>query len=91
MEHHAQRAELAGDVIVLPASFAQQRLWFLDRLEPDRATYNVPLATRLRGPLDVAALASALSALVERHEALRARISRSPTARSCKSSGLPRP
>jgi amino acid adenylation domain-containing protein len=59
------------EVFVLPASYAQQRLWFLDRLEPNSAAYNVPLASRLRGPLDVAALEQALNVLVERHEALR--------------------
>ena len=54
-----------------PVSFSQQRLWFLDRLEPERAVYNVPLAMRLRGALDVGALSSALNLLIERHEALR--------------------
>ncbi len=56
----------------LPLSFAQERLWFLDRLEPGRATYNVPaLGFRMRGNLDVAALGAALDAIVRRHEALR--------------------
>lgn len=55
---------------VFPASYAQQRLWFLDRFEGG-AVYNVPVANRLRGPIDVAALEHALEALVERHEALR--------------------
>jgi hypothetical protein len=59
------------DAFVLPAAFAQQRLWFLDRLEPNSAAYNVPLITRLRGRIDVSALERALSALVERHESLR--------------------
>jgi len=54
-----------------PLSFAQQRLWFIDQLEPGGFTYNVPLAARLKGPLDVAALERSLSALVQRHEALR--------------------
>src|SRR5438477_172527 len=58
---------------VLPASFAEQRLWFLDRLEPDSTAYNVPLAVRLRGDLDVAAMEHALAALVARHESLRTR------------------
>lgn len=54
-----------------PLSFAQQRLWFLDQLEPDRATYNIPFAVRLQGPLDVNAFRHAVNALVERHEVLR--------------------
>jgi amino acid adenylation domain-containing protein len=55
----------------LPLSFAQQRLWFLDRLEPDNAAYNMPHAIRLEGALDRAALDRALQALLARHEALR--------------------
>jgi amino acid adenylation domain-containing protein len=54
-----------------PLSFAQQRLWLTDRLEPGSAAYNMPFALRLRGPLDTAALRAALDALVERHETLR--------------------
>ncbi|MFJ2703839.1 condensation domain-containing protein, partial [Streptomyces sp. NPDC087428] len=55
----------------LPLSFAQQRLWFLDRLTPESPDYLVPTALRIRGPLDVAALETALSGLVARHEVLR--------------------
>ncbi len=55
----------------LPLSFAQERLWFLDRLQPGGAVYNVPLALRLTGALDRGALAAALAALVDRHEAVR--------------------
>ncbi len=55
----------------IPLSFAQQRLWFLQRLDPGSSTYNLPLALRLLGPLDVAALRQALRRLVDRHEALR--------------------
>ncbi|MBZ4423385.1 condensation domain-containing protein, partial [Myxococcus sp. RHSTA-1-4] len=55
----------------LPLSFAQQRLWVIDQLEPGGAAYNIPTALRLRGPLDVAAMERAFTALVERHESLR--------------------
>ncbi|HEX7239407.1 MAG TPA: amino acid adenylation domain-containing protein, partial [Longimicrobiaceae bacterium] len=54
-----------------PLSFAQQRLWLVDRLEPGSAAYNMPHALRLRGALDVDALRASLGALVERHETLR--------------------
>ncbi|WP_328718071.1 amino acid adenylation domain-containing protein [Streptomyces sp. NBC_00247] len=57
----------------LPLSFAQQRLWFLDQLEPGRAEYLLPFAFRVRGAVDVHALNTAFTALVERHEILRTR------------------
>ncbi|WP_020672467.1 non-ribosomal peptide synthetase [Amycolatopsis nigrescens] len=56
-----------------PLSFAQQRLWFLDRLEPGGLQYLVPWAWRLSGPLDLGLLADALRRVVDRHEILRTR------------------
>ncbi|MEW5354805.1 amino acid adenylation domain-containing protein [Streptomyces sp. 16-176A] len=63
----------AGTDGPLPLSFAQQRLWFLDRLAPGATDYLVPIALRLRGPLDRPALTTALDALAERHAVLRTR------------------
>jgi hypothetical protein len=56
-----------------PLSFAQQRLWFLDQLEPGSSVYNCPIAIRLRGELHMKALSSAISEIVRRHEVLRTR------------------
>jgi hypothetical protein len=55
----------------LARSFAQQRLWFLDQLEPDLSAFNLPWAVGLTGGLEVGALEQALSAIVNRHEVLR--------------------
>ncbi|HEY0603236.1 MAG TPA: amino acid adenylation domain-containing protein [Herpetosiphonaceae bacterium] len=55
----------------VPLSYAQQRLWFLDQLVPGNPFYNLHIATRLRGRLDVAALEKSVRAIVERHEILR--------------------
>ena len=55
----------------LQLSYAQQRLWFLHQLKPESAFYNLPLAVRLRGALDLTTLEESLGELVKRHEALR--------------------
>ncbi len=55
----------------LPLSFAQQRLWLIDQLEPGSPLYNVPAALRVEGPLDAAVLSRCLGEVVRRHEALR--------------------
>ncbi|GAA2251928.1 MULTISPECIES: condensation domain-containing protein [Kitasatospora] len=60
-----------------PLSHAQRRMWLMDRLGQGGALYNVPLATRLHGPLDLGALADALTALTARHQILRTRYGRS--------------
>ncbi len=54
-----------------PLSFAQQRLWFLDQLQPNSPLYNLPIALRLVGTLNRAALEQSLRAIISRHEALR--------------------
>ena len=54
-----------------PLSYAQELLWLLDRSSPGITAYNVPLARRIRGPLDMAALGRAVDLVVDRHEILR--------------------
>jgi amino acid adenylation domain-containing protein/FkbM family methyltransferase len=65
-----RRLSRDGDV---PLSFAQQRLWFIDQLEPGSALYNVPTAWRIRGKMRVALLQQCFNEIVQRHEVLRTR------------------
>jgi amino acid adenylation domain-containing protein len=58
-------------LVTFPASFGQERLWFLDRLQPGSSFYNVGIGLRLLGRLDVTALTWSLNALLERHEGFR--------------------
>src|SRR5579864_3397021 len=66
-------ARQRGRTKVYPLSYGQQRLWFLDQLEPGSTAYNVPLAVRLRGELKAAAVRKSLEKIVQRHEVLRTR------------------
>lgn len=63
-----QRISRKGE---LPLSFAQERLWFLDRLKPGDSAYNIPAAVRLKGALNVMALEQSLNEIIRRHEVLR--------------------
>src|SRR6266404_568126 len=56
---------------LLATSFQQQRLWFLDQLEPGTIAYNLPRVMRLSGALDPATLAKALQSVISRHESIR--------------------
>ena len=68
---HPMDEYLDGEDFICPASFAQQRLWFLHQWEPESAFYTVSRALALSGPLQQDALAQALNEMVERHEVLR--------------------
>ncbi|HYL97333.1 MAG TPA: amino acid adenylation domain-containing protein, partial [Blastocatellia bacterium] len=65
---HLDRVERCTAV---PLSHAQERLWFLDQLEPDRAVYNVVAGIRMTGPVSVAAIEQGIAEIVRRHESLR--------------------
>ena len=74
-EKRARLAELlrakAGPLRQFPLTFAQQRLWFLDQLEPGNTAYNIISALRMAGPLDTGAMERAVADLLRRHEPLR--------------------
>ncbi|MER3478767.1 MAG: hypothetical protein C4287_22795, partial [Leptolyngbya sp. ERB_1_2] len=63
--------QIEEDIFIFPASFAQQRLWFIDQLLPEASLYNVPLVFRLTGSLARSHLQNSLQAIVRRHEVLR--------------------
>jgi amino acid adenylation domain-containing protein len=64
----------AGGGAFAPASFAQQRLWVLHRIDPESRAYHIPAVVRLHGPLSVRALTEALARVIARHEILRTRL-----------------
>ncbi|MEO9028659.1 MAG: condensation domain-containing protein, partial [Ktedonobacteraceae bacterium] len=63
--------QVVSRVQPLPLSFAQQRLWFLEQLDPGSVAYTIPMVLRLRGLLDLPALQTSLLALIQRHDVLR--------------------
>ncbi|HEX6290021.1 MAG TPA: amino acid adenylation domain-containing protein [Herpetosiphonaceae bacterium] len=75
----------------LPLSFAQQRLWLLDQINPGSPGYNIPAAIRLRGRLDEVALAASFTAVVARHEALRTTFARTYSGQARQIIGDPAP
>ncbi len=71
-EKFSQRTIKSADrSLPLPLSFAQQRLWFLNRWEPESTSYNIPIALRLKGNLDIEKLSKAMRIVLNRHESLR--------------------
>src|SRR5262249_432715 len=75
----------------LPLSYSQSRMWFLHRLEPASAAYNIPFAVRLSGELLPAAFAAAVRGVVSRHEALRTTFPDSSEAPGTAAQGLAPP
>ena len=74
----SEAPHLRGPGTLVMPSYSQERMWFMHELAPESGAYNVPLALRLRGVLEVAALQEALARVVERHEVLRTRFFGSP-------------
>jgi len=64
-------SQITSDPLIFPLSFAQRRLWFLDKLEPNKSVYNVSEAIRLKGPLDRDALGRGINRIIQRHDSLR--------------------
>jgi amino acid adenylation domain-containing protein len=69
----ARRIPARAPDAAIPMSFAQRRLWFLEQMPQEAGVYNVPLAVRIDGALDIDALRQALQAVIERHDILRTR------------------
>ncbi|MHC5857699.1 amino acid adenylation domain-containing protein [Nostoc sp.] len=68
---HSKSLSQVQPAEVYPLSFAQQRLWFLDRLEPGNPAYNISLAVNIKGQLDIILLEQSLNEIIRRHETLR--------------------
>ncbi|HEY7877971.1 MAG TPA: amino acid adenylation domain-containing protein, partial [Gemmatimonadaceae bacterium] len=75
-ENNTSGVPVQAALFAFPASYAQERLWFLDQVEPQSSLYNSALAFRLTGPLDGTALQGALDEVVRRHDALRTTFAR---------------
>jgi amino acid adenylation domain-containing protein len=72
MKHkRTEKISRAQPTDLVPASFAQQRLWFLDEMDPGQAVYILPNSIRLKGALDIRALENSLTEIVRRHDSLR--------------------
>src|SRR5438128_1043725 len=69
----AQRIPRRANSTQAPLSFAQQRLWFFNQLDPQSPLYNIVVGVRINGPFQLQALQCALDAIVGRHEILRTR------------------
>lgn len=72
-EPRQHRIQPRADGAVVPLSYAQERVWFMDQIAPGEAAYHIAVPLRIRGPLDVTALRAALAGLTARHESLRTR------------------
>ncbi|MEM9220044.1 MAG: amino acid adenylation domain-containing protein [Cyanobacteria bacterium P01_F01_bin.150] len=64
-------SDLEENVFLLPLSFAQQRMWFMERLQPEKCLYNLSFPTRLEGVVNITALEQSFNAIMQRHETLR--------------------
>jgi amino acid adenylation domain-containing protein len=71
LEPYSVGGGIQDGFFVAPVSFAQQRLWFLDQLDPGNTAYNIATAVRLKGTLNAAALEASINQVIERHSILR--------------------